>query len=650
MTRKFALVIGNTEYTDPGLVKLAAPRNDADDFARVLRDPSLCGFDEVKVLFNELSSLATEAIDEFFDDRKPEDLLVLYFSGHGVRDELGSLYLAFKNTIRTRLRATAVKSDYIREAMDQSRSKRQVVILDCCNSGAFPQGTKAELGGPMGMAPALQGYGRFVLTASDATQFAWEGDKLIGEARDSLFTHFLVRGLEGDADSDGDGKITVDELYDYAFEEISKITAKQTPTMSAAKVEGEFVMRRITRLEDIKPIALPSDLLDEADDMRPYVRQAAVDKLDKILQGRNIGLARSAVDALQKIVMDENSTRYVAQLAQQALEGFERRQATLARDTLPLPVERKPDVQPEATVQPAETAAPASQPLEQAVPEARVPEEPAAVEVQSPLLSSTAAPVAPIVAATGAIATTAPAKGSNAWKWAVGILAAAAVGGFGLFFARGLLAPPLVAPTSVPAVTQPPATDIPIGTDTPAQITATPSRPFPYTVQEGDTLENISDKFQLGSDGIPLILMVNPLTDQGGIDPTTQMILPGEQIWLPNPDLKLPTPTVARPTKTAIPSPTTVPSATPLSEAILHLNYNSFCRVDPDSGAKDINAFDAGQDLVIEGQYFDWYLVAVDVPFSRAKRCWIFINLNEVRGNTSTIRQIDDPWGMPLYP
>ena len=166
VSRKFALVIGNTEYADPGLMQLTAPRNDTEDFARVLKDQDICAFDDVRTLLNELSSTVTEVIDEFFDQKKPDDLLVLYFSGHGVRDELGSLYLAFKNTIRSRLRGTAIKSEYIREAMDQSRSKRQVVILDCCNSGAFPQGTKGAIGSPMGMAAALQGYGRFVLMAS----------------------------------------------------------------------------------------------------------------------------------------------------------------------------------------------------------------------------------------------------------------------------------------------------------------------------------------------------------------------------------------------------------------------------------------------------------------------------------------------------
>src|SRR6266496_4434130 len=98
MTGKHALIIGNTEYNDPGLAQLTAPGKDAEDFARVLRDPNLCGFDDVKILLNQSESPVREAVDEFFDQKKPDDLLVLYFSGHGVRDELGSLYLAVKNT------------------------------------------------------------------------------------------------------------------------------------------------------------------------------------------------------------------------------------------------------------------------------------------------------------------------------------------------------------------------------------------------------------------------------------------------------------------------------------------------------------------------------------------------------------------------
>lgn len=322
MTNKYALIIGSTEYLDSGLSKLTAPGKDTEDFARVLRDTNTCAFDDVTVLLNQPSTSVIEAIDDFFDDKKPDDLLVLYFSGHGLRDEMGTLYLAFTNTARSRLRSTAIKSDYIREAMDQSRSRRQVVILDCCNSGAFPQGVKADIGGNMGITTAFQGYGRFVLTASDATQFAWEGDKVIGETQNSLFTHFLIKGLQGEADDNGDGRITIDELYDYTYRQISKATPKQTPTKSISRQEGEIVLRDNIRFEDIKPVPLPDELMNEIEDTRPYVREAAVQKLDKIVRGKNIGLARSAIEALEKIAVDENSTRRVAEAATKTLRAY----------------------------------------------------------------------------------------------------------------------------------------------------------------------------------------------------------------------------------------------------------------------------------------------------------------------------------------
>ena len=324
MSGKYALIIANTDYADPGLAQLTAPGKDAEDFARVLKDQAICEFEDVKVLLNQSSSFVIEAIDEFFDLKKPDDLLVLYFSGHGVRDELGILYLAVKNSNRFRLRSTAIKSDFIREAMDQSRSKRQVLILDCCNSGAFAQGTKAATGVSIGTASAFEaGYGRVILTASDSTQFAWEGNRIIGETDNSLFTHFLVEGLKGAADLDGDGQITVDELYDYAYEQVKRITPKQTPSKFSTKQQGEIVLRQQIRMEDIKPVSLPGELLDEIEDTRPYVREAAVLKLEKILLGKNIGLARSAKEALEKIAVDDNTTRRVAHMATRALESVQ---------------------------------------------------------------------------------------------------------------------------------------------------------------------------------------------------------------------------------------------------------------------------------------------------------------------------------------
>jgi hypothetical protein len=334
MSSRYALIIANNEYSDSNLAQLSAPGKDAEDLARVLQDKNIAGFDDVKVILNHPESYVREAIDEFFDLKKPDDLLLLYFSGHGVRDEMGSLYLALKNTSRARLRATALRSDFIREAMDQSRSKRIVLILDCCNSGAFAQGTKAVTGGSIGTASAFEGtgYGRIVLTASDSTQFAWEGDKIIGETQNSLFTHFLVKGLEGDADRDGDGRITVDELYDYTYEQIVACTPKQTPGKWSYKQQGEILLCQTTQIEKIRPISLSDELIQAIEDPRPFVREAAIHQLEKVIKGKNLGLARSAREALEGIATGDDS-RHVAQIAVQILESLHQADQVLIQKT-----------------------------------------------------------------------------------------------------------------------------------------------------------------------------------------------------------------------------------------------------------------------------------------------------------------------------
>ena len=80
--------------------------------------------------------------------------------------------------------------------MDRSASKRLVLVLDCCHSGAFGYGAKSAPGASVGTATAFEGTGRgrVVLTATDSTQYAWEGDQVIGDVENSLFTHYLIEG------------------------------------------------------------------------------------------------------------------------------------------------------------------------------------------------------------------------------------------------------------------------------------------------------------------------------------------------------------------------------------------------------------------------------------------------------------------------
>ena len=144
-------------------------------------------------------------------------------------------------------------------------------------------------------------------------------------------------------------------------------------------------------------------------------------------------------------------------------------------------------------------------------------------------------------------------------------------------------------------------TDTPTITPTATQTaTGTPSAPFLYTVQQGDSLQLISDKHNLGDDGIPLILMLNPLRPDGtGIDPTTQVIYPGQQIYLPNPDLKLPT---------ATPIPANLPPGTKLNYVVssgdslagIAAKFNSTVEdIVKQNKLTDANSIFVGQTLVI---------------------------------------------------
>ena len=77
-----ALIVANYDYKDPGLQLLRAPARDAEALARVLRDPEIGGF-EVRTVLNQPAHVANLAVEEFFAERRPDDLLVLHFSGHG---------------------------------------------------------------------------------------------------------------------------------------------------------------------------------------------------------------------------------------------------------------------------------------------------------------------------------------------------------------------------------------------------------------------------------------------------------------------------------------------------------------------------------------------------------------------------------------
>ena len=302
-----ALIVASDSYTDPGLQRLRAPASDAQALAGVLRDPDIGGF-EVRTLLNEPAHEVTLAVEEFFADRRPDDLLLLHFSCHGVKDEGGELYFAAANTRMRRLAATAVPAEFVNRRMGRSRSRRIVLLLDCCYAGAFERGMTARAGAGMDIEEQFGGRGRAVITASSAMEYAFEGDELAdaGEQAPSVFTSALVEGLEtGDADRDQDGLVALDELYDYVYDRVRAVTPNQTPGKWTFGVQGELVIARRSR-PVTTPAPLPPELQEAADSPFAGVRAGTVPELARLLRSRNAGLALAARLTLERLADDDS--------------------------------------------------------------------------------------------------------------------------------------------------------------------------------------------------------------------------------------------------------------------------------------------------------------------------------------------------------
>lgn len=320
MPERFALIIANSQFNDPKLARLVAPNKDAEVLKRVLEDPKIGGF-KVTLLIDEPFSKIRREIVQLFEGRTRNDTLLLYYSGHGIKDDDGELYLATRETQTDLLGAASVEANFVRARLDKSNSQRKIIILDCCHSGAFMQGAKSAIGSSVDTQAAFggNGHGWGILTASNAIEYAWEDTTLPVEARTSIFTHFLVQGLEtGAADLNRDGEVSLQELYDYIHEQVrTSGRTKQTPLIWQ-KAEGQIIIAQNPHPVGDKSIALPGELQQAIDSSLAWMRAGAVTELEMLLRSSNVGLARAARAALEKLRADDSLR--VSKAAAAALE------------------------------------------------------------------------------------------------------------------------------------------------------------------------------------------------------------------------------------------------------------------------------------------------------------------------------------------
>ena len=248
-----ALIVATGVHEDQSLRRLRAPAQDAAALSEVLADPAIGDF-HVKQVIDQPAHIVSRAIQQFFAKRSLDDLLLMHLSCHGVKDDDGRLYFAATNTEKDWLASTAVSAAFVNDLMERCRARSIILLLDCCYSGAFVPGSKGDEG--VHLKEKFLGRGRAVLTASNAIEYAWEGDELSGEGQPSLFTAAIVEGLyTGEADRDRDGAVSIGDLYTHVCERVDQAKRGQTPLMWALEIERNLYIAHNPYPPSIEPLA-----------------------------------------------------------------------------------------------------------------------------------------------------------------------------------------------------------------------------------------------------------------------------------------------------------------------------------------------------------------------------------------------------------
>jgi hypothetical protein len=207
--QRYALVVGaNAGGADRPRLRYAI--SDAERFARVMIElGGVAPADEVVLRQPKVGELvhALEALTRRVADAKRAAAggrieIVVYYSGHA--DEQGLLLGEDRYSYRS-----------LRERLDEIPADVRIAVLDACASGAFTRIKGGRARPPFLVDESAAMRGHAFLTSSAETEAAQESDRIHA----SYFTHFLISGFRGAADLSGDGKVTLSEAYQFAFNE-----------------------------------------------------------------------------------------------------------------------------------------------------------------------------------------------------------------------------------------------------------------------------------------------------------------------------------------------------------------------------------------------------------------------------------------------
>jgi len=230
--RIWAVIVGVSQYQH--IKSLRFTDDDAYQLYAFLKSPQGGALPDgqIRVLIDDKATKDNilDAMDEVLLQADDNDVMLFYFSGHGLEDSfLSSDY----DGEHLRLFYSEVE-----EILKMGKARHKIVLADACHAGAFSPDLAAK--SPNVNRSLNEFYKAFessdggvaLLLSSRGEEFSLEDNGL----RSGVFSHFLIKGLKGEADRDGDGIVTIQELHDYVQPRVwDYTTGRQSPVL-----KGDF--------------------------------------------------------------------------------------------------------------------------------------------------------------------------------------------------------------------------------------------------------------------------------------------------------------------------------------------------------------------------------------------------------------------------
>ncbi|MBI2529008.1 MAG: caspase family protein [Candidatus Rokubacteria bacterium] len=261
---RWAVVIGVGRYDSPDVTPLQYAVPDAEALYQVLIGPGGFKKEHVLLLTDNTERKPTLrnikwALGTFLTrSAKKDDTVMIFFAGHGApevdprgleRDGLAK-YLAPSDVEPDDLYSTALPMDEMQTVFQRIEAERMVVFLDACYSGAAggrtfaSKKTRATHVDDLFLERLTRSRGRAIVTASRPTEVSLE----VPELGHGLFTYYLVRGLQGAADFNRDGIVSLQEIYEYVEQQVSQksraLGGNQHPVMKG-EMEGALPLVKV---------------------------------------------------------------------------------------------------------------------------------------------------------------------------------------------------------------------------------------------------------------------------------------------------------------------------------------------------------------------------------------------------------------------